>query len=403
MLNVSIKEEMAMLSKRLFLVVILLFTAQLFAKNTDVMLQNALNKFQKDIENRNFPISKVAVYHIDSNSPKVDTLSVQDQITNLLLESGKFRVIDRQSLNALLKEQSLSLTGMVDNAAMVKAGKLIGVEGFFFGNINIGTNNVIFTIKLIDVESSALLYSKTIIGEDYSSVELGIAGGYCTGYNHSVTYEYLYNKFDNSGNIISVPFDPPANYPINKSMDFPQFTLIYVQGFKNSKNFKFGLNITYAPETDDLTDLKNDLNYRVDEYNLHFFQTEISTALNYLSFDPDAIIMPNLFGLNTDLFALTLGASLHFYFYNIHSTSSGQASINYDEDFTKITILPTFGAIIKPVKFIHLIVKGLYIPSDIALADNITLSDTYLTNLINKPFLEKGLVFNISLGFTYTF
>ncbi len=390
-----------MLSKRMFLVVILLFTTQLFAKSTDAMIQNALDKFEKELKSLNVSIKKVAVYHISANKAGVDTVSIQDQLTDMVLKSGKFKVIDRQSLNALLKEQSLSLTGMVDNEAMVKAGKLIGVEGFFFGNINVEKNRVVFTIKLIEVESSALLYSKTIIGEDYSSIELGIAGGYCTGYSYNGIYNYYYNDFPDH----HVPFDPPVKEVIHTAMDFPQFTLIYVQGFKNSKNFKFGLNITYAPETDDISNLEKELTYWQDEYNLFVTNSKTSTSLNYLSFDPSAIIMPGFLGWDSDLLALTLGASLHFYWFDISSSTSGPTYSTHEKQITKIAVFPTLGIIFKPVNFIHLFAKAIYIPNDIVFSDEILISGGggSQTIIVQEPYIEKGFVYNIGVGFSYTF
>ena len=156
-----------MFFKKMFSVfLVLLFVNSIWAADTGAMVQNALTQFRAAMQQLNTDLNKVAVYSITTNKPnEIDTLSVQDQMVNILLESNKFKVIDRRSLQALLKEQSLSLSGMVDNAAMIKAGKLIGVQGFFFGNMNLKDDKVVFTIKLIDVASSALVFSKTITGK----------------------------------------------------------------------------------------------------------------------------------------------------------------------------------------------------------------------------------------------
>lgn len=52
-----------------------------------------------------------------------------------LVKSGKFTVVDRERLEAIMREKGLSLSGDVDPATAVKTGKLIGVEYMLFGNV----------------------------------------------------------------------------------------------------------------------------------------------------------------------------------------------------------------------------------------------------------------------------
>ena len=61
--------------------------------------------------------------------------AMQDVIVTELVKSGKFRVMDREALNAVMREQNLSLSGDVDPATAIKAGKLIGVRYLLTGSI----------------------------------------------------------------------------------------------------------------------------------------------------------------------------------------------------------------------------------------------------------------------------
>ncbi|HPC83701.1 MAG TPA: CsgG/HfaB family protein [Thermoanaerobaculaceae bacterium] len=61
--------------------------------------------------------------------------AAQDMFITELVKSGKFSVIDRERLDALMREKNLSLGGDVDPSTAVKAGKLLGVEYFLFGNV----------------------------------------------------------------------------------------------------------------------------------------------------------------------------------------------------------------------------------------------------------------------------
>ena len=61
--------------------------------------------------------------------------AMQDVFVTELVKSGKFRVIDREQLAALLREKNLSLSGDVDARTAVRAGKLLGVQYFLTGAV----------------------------------------------------------------------------------------------------------------------------------------------------------------------------------------------------------------------------------------------------------------------------
>ena len=61
--------------------------------------------------------------------------AAQDVFVTELVKSGKFRVIDREQLSALMQEKSLSLSGDIDPATAVKAGKLLGCQYFLTGAV----------------------------------------------------------------------------------------------------------------------------------------------------------------------------------------------------------------------------------------------------------------------------
>lgn len=61
--------------------------------------------------------------------------AIQDVFVTELVKSGKFRVIDRERLSALMAEKNLALSGDLDPATAVRAGKLIGVDYFLVGSV----------------------------------------------------------------------------------------------------------------------------------------------------------------------------------------------------------------------------------------------------------------------------
>lgn len=61
--------------------------------------------------------------------------AAQDMFITELVKSGKFTVIDRERLDALMREKNLSLAGEIDPRTAIQAGKLLGVEYILFGHV----------------------------------------------------------------------------------------------------------------------------------------------------------------------------------------------------------------------------------------------------------------------------
>lgn len=59
-----------------------------------------------------------------------------DMLTTALVKSGKFMVIERQQLEAVMKEQALGLSGAVTPQSAAQVGKLLGVELMVMGSVN---------------------------------------------------------------------------------------------------------------------------------------------------------------------------------------------------------------------------------------------------------------------------
>lgn len=111
-----------------------------------------------------------------------------------------FRVADRQNLNRVISEQKLQVSGITDETAAVKLGRLIGVQGIFTGTADrsVSSSNytetrtkcagsdskgkctsfydytvvctkkkaaITFIPKLIDVSTAQVVYSEKITGE----------------------------------------------------------------------------------------------------------------------------------------------------------------------------------------------------------------------------------------------
>lgn len=61
--------------------------------------------------------------------------AAQDVFVTELVKSGKFRVVEREQLEALMQEKGLTLSGDVDPRTAVKVGKLLGVNYLLTGAV----------------------------------------------------------------------------------------------------------------------------------------------------------------------------------------------------------------------------------------------------------------------------
>ena len=57
------------------------------------------------------------------------------RLSEILLESGRYTVLEREKIKSILKEQGLSLSGIVDQSSAAQIGKLLGVDALIFGNV----------------------------------------------------------------------------------------------------------------------------------------------------------------------------------------------------------------------------------------------------------------------------
>lgn len=60
---------------------------------------------------------------------------ISDKITTALFNSGRYEVLDRDNLNNILREQSLSMVGITDPEASAKLGKVLGATAIVTGRI----------------------------------------------------------------------------------------------------------------------------------------------------------------------------------------------------------------------------------------------------------------------------
>jgi curli biogenesis system outer membrane secretion channel CsgG len=127
--------------------------------------------------------------------------AAQDVFVTQLVKSGKFRVVEREQLEALMKEKGLTLSGDVDPSTAVRIGKLLGVNYLLTGAVTeygatdhgahgsgfrglpgFGVHKKTFTAamnaRLIDTSTGEVVWADEARSEDsHSNVDVGGFGG----------------------------------------------------------------------------------------------------------------------------------------------------------------------------------------------------------------------------------
>lgn len=117
----------------------------------------------------------------------------QDVFINELIGTKKFKVIDRESLEEILQERNVAISGEVNAANAAKIGKLLGVnylltgmvtkygtesqDGKTSGGLNAGAKKFVasFKTQLINISTGKTVWSREESGET-TSVKVSVFG-----------------------------------------------------------------------------------------------------------------------------------------------------------------------------------------------------------------------------------
>jgi hypothetical protein len=119
-------------------------------------LADTLSKVEKKIVNKT-----VAVYGFEVIGRPGDNYAVfaTEKLTHLLVSNGTLTVIERSRIDQVLKEQSLSMTGIMDSGTAAKIGQILSVDAVIIGTIHVTEKNIEFFARVIQSEKGIILAS----------------------------------------------------------------------------------------------------------------------------------------------------------------------------------------------------------------------------------------------------
>jgi len=106
--------------------------------------------------------NSLAVATFDDATGKDIGFGASELITTDLINSGKFVVVERKQLEKILREQRLSLSGLIDPESTIKIGKLLGADMLLVGSVaQLGDYYNIF-VRLLETETGQCLLSEKV-------------------------------------------------------------------------------------------------------------------------------------------------------------------------------------------------------------------------------------------------
>ena len=123
---------------------------------SDLLLDNAIEKVVQSLIDV-IPIQKrIAVVGINSNG-KEKSDYISEEISYLFVQTGKFSVVDRKSLDAIRSEQDFQMSGEVSDESAINIGQFLGAEVVITGSLSGTGDTKRLRVKAIDVKTGQIL------------------------------------------------------------------------------------------------------------------------------------------------------------------------------------------------------------------------------------------------------
>lgn len=99
---------------------------------------------------------------------------ISERVRSELVKSGGFRVMERNEMTTVLKEQGFQKTGACDEAScLVEVGQLLGVDRMIAGTVGKISNFFTISLRMIHVGTGEILFT---VDEDYNGEIEGLFG-----------------------------------------------------------------------------------------------------------------------------------------------------------------------------------------------------------------------------------
>ena len=100
---------------------------------------------------------RIAVFDPTSSGTSIDEgtkIAIREIISSTIVNTGKHSIVERSLLEKVMEEQSLSISGVVDDSQMTEIGKLAGANKIIVSVVTLTGGRNMLSIKMIDVQTA---------------------------------------------------------------------------------------------------------------------------------------------------------------------------------------------------------------------------------------------------------
>ena len=124
-----------------------------------VICAMALGLFSLEILSQPAKI-RIGVLDLSANNvSQADANTLTGLLRGELVRHGAFDVLDRNNMNAILKEQEFQQTGCTEQACAVRIGQLLNMQSMVYGTLARLGESYVITVDLIDIQSGRITQS----------------------------------------------------------------------------------------------------------------------------------------------------------------------------------------------------------------------------------------------------
>jgi len=106
----------------------------------------------------------------NTTSDAMDTVSLAEILQAELVGKDPFLVVERERMDSVMKEQALSLSGVVSEDQAVEIGEMLGAEAIITGTVSYWEDRYLLSVKNIRVDTGEVIFADTVSAWSVSGI-----------------------------------------------------------------------------------------------------------------------------------------------------------------------------------------------------------------------------------------
>lgn len=111
---------------------------------------------------REHGVKRIAVWYFNDTVTKLGNKMAEKLSIALSNADDSLEIVDRQHIDAVMKEHQLAADGLIDPETAKALGRFLHADAIITGSIRVWNNVINVNIKMLDVETDVILSGKTI-------------------------------------------------------------------------------------------------------------------------------------------------------------------------------------------------------------------------------------------------